>query len=97
MRRLGGPGVGDDRTLPAGFLAEMLAWREQIEEEQPLDAAGVAAWRSRAGARREELTAQLVDAFARGDTQSLAAARRVMNQWRYIDRLFEQLDAPHLG
>lgn len=97
MRRLGGPGVGDDRTLPAGFLAEMLAWREQIEEEQPLDEAGVAAWRSRAGARREELTAQLRDAFARRDADSLTAARRVMNQWRYIDRLFEQLDAPHLG
>jgi molecular chaperone HscB len=97
MRRLGGPGVGDDRSLPAGFLAEMLEWREQLEEEQPLDAARAAEWRARAGARREALSETLRGAFARGDAEALGTARRAMNQWRYIDRLLEQLASPDVG
>ncbi|MCC6426884.1 MAG: DnaJ domain-containing protein [Phycisphaerales bacterium] len=90
---LGGPAASADRTLPAGFLPEMMEIREKIEEaQQSKDQSVLAGWVDWAMQRRarhaEEVTRLLDDGH---DPQRLRQVRHELNAWRYIERLIEQI------
>ncbi|MGP1272850.1 MAG: DnaJ domain-containing protein [Phycisphaerales bacterium] len=96
LRRLGGPGPGEMRDLPASFLAEMMQTRLEIEEAAASgDHAEVARWQAWAARRREKHIASVRAAFATVgnplDREALRAIRLELNTWRYIERLIEQL------
>lgn len=101
LRRLGGPGRDQDRSLPPGFLQEIMALREQIEEELASgDPARADHWDRWARQRRRGHIAEVARLFreylgaadGRGDPSLLAAVRRELNVWRYTERLLEQID-----
>lgn len=94
---LGGPGRGEDKSLPDGFLMEVMEVREGLEEAVASGdgsrRAEVERWADeQRGAHRR----RVADLFARGDGRAEGAAladiRRELNAWRYIERLIEQLD-----
>lgn len=98
LARLGGPGPSDDRSLPDGFLQDMMTTRLEIEEAIASDdRAAVAPWRQWAAEQRKSYIASTAAAFAdlseSPDAPSLAAIRQSLNAWRYIERLIEQLPA----
>lgn len=92
---LGGPGKEQDKSLPPGFLAEMLAQREQIEEEtRTRDPAALARWREWAAASRQRFVEDVTPLFERahaGDRAVLGQIRALLNAWRYVERLREQM------
>jgi curved DNA-binding protein CbpA len=103
VRRLGGPSADQERTLPGVFLAEMMSVREEIETSLlGADAAARAdsrrTWEDWAGKRRREAIADVSGMFsslpaeAAARATALRAIRIRLNQWRYIERLIEQLD-----
>lgn len=101
LARLGGPARDADRSLPDGFLAEMMDVRERIEEARASgDPARLEEWEDWGAARRSEhirAVAALFEEHARsGDPAVLPRVRRVLNVWRYTERLLEHLasDAP---
>lgn len=93
--RLGGSAKENDRTLPEGFLEQMLSVREELESAGTSgDAAShqkLSAW---AEEEREKHIARISSLFREsgGTPASLAAIRRELNAWRYIERMIEQLD-----
>ncbi|MCA9283822.1 MAG: hypothetical protein KDA22_01310 [Phycisphaerales bacterium] len=97
--RLGGAEREEDRTLPDGFLAEMMETRERIETLMQSDGGQarteIEGWA--AAERRgylERLRRVLQEAAGvEGDrrTALLAEGRQQLNAWRYIERLLEQL------
>lgn len=91
---LGGATKEADKSLPDGFLMEMLELRQQMDEE--VGAEGDAArrrWEAWAAERRNERIKRVSELFARGaDADALKAIRTELNAWRYIERLIEQLD-----
>lgn len=92
---LGGPGASQDKSLPEGFLLEMLEARQLMEEELALnEAAARGKWRTWALDRRRGFCTRLAELFGRvpGDPAALAAIRCELNAWRYIERMIEQLD-----
>lgn len=102
LRLLGGPAKERDKSLPEGFLAEMMELRQRIEEE--VESEGEPArerWRSWARQRAREhegRVAAMFEAFERGgDGARLRDIRLELNAWRYIERLMEQLDPRHGG
>ncbi len=94
LELLGGPSASADRTLPAGFLAEMMQVREQIEEASEAgDAAAMGEWKRWASRRRGEHAERVRGLFAAGrDPGTLRAIRHELNAWRYIERLIEQVN-----
>lgn len=98
---LGGASASEDRSLPDGFLMEMMELREQIEAE--LGDGGEAArarWGAFAEARRLEhhsRVASLFEATAASNNRPelLSRVRMELNAWRYTERLIEQLDPGH--
>ncbi len=97
LKVLGGPGKGEDKSLPVGFLVEMLETREQIESALDSgDPAQIARWESWAERERErsiELVSGLFKALDESPgPDSLREIRTRLNAWRYIERLIEQLD-----
>lgn len=102
---LGGPSASQDRSLPDGFLMEMMELRETVEAElgETADAepgAGGdarARWGAFAEARRSEhqrRVASLFEATAASNNRPelLSRVRLELNAWRYTERLIEQLD-----
>ena len=88
---LGGPGK-EDRSLPPGFLMEMMETREQIEAARGSPAER-ARWEAWAVDRRGEYEAEVAALFGRHTEPGvLATIRTTLNAWRYIERLIEQLD-----
>lgn len=95
LRRLGGPSKEADKTLPPGFLMEVMDMREQVEAAVASgDAAARATWIAWSLDQRREMQARANDLFAAADTDptALLQLRVHLNQWRYIERLIEQLD-----
>lgn len=94
LQLLGGASKEQDKSLPEGFLSEMLEARQRMEEE--IEAEGDAArrrWEEWAGERRAEYAARVGGLFQRGsDPETLRAIRVELNAWRYIERLIEQIE-----
>ncbi|HLO40848.1 MAG TPA: iron-sulfur cluster co-chaperone HscB C-terminal domain-containing protein [Phycisphaerales bacterium] len=90
----GGPAASADKSLPPGFLMEMMEIREGIDEvAQSRDEQGLRKWRAWAGEQRAAYAHRVAELFRRPvSTESSAAIRRELNAWRYIERLIEQLD-----
>ncbi|GJQ30393.1 MAG: hypothetical protein HBSAPP03_22770 [Phycisphaerae bacterium] len=92
LRLLGGPEPEADKSLPPGFLMTMMEAREAMEAE--LHTAGREAavrWRAWAKAQRAEIETRVAAMF-REANPPLAAIRRELNAWRYIERLAEQIE-----
>lgn len=97
---LGGPRVSEDKSLPPGFLMEVMSLREEIEEDLASDAvAARAKWGPIAAQRDREYNIR-VSALFRAYLQSqegaadhnlLVKIRSELNAWRYTRRLIEQL------
>jgi len=94
---LGGPSASELKDLPDGFLMEMMTLRQEIEEE--IEADGEAArstWESWASEQRADYMTQINALCSRADSdadsEALREFRVVLNAWRYIERLIEQLD-----
>lgn len=97
LRRLGGPDKSQDKSLPDGFLVEMLEVRELIEEAtRSKDPAELERWQRWAAERRAGHIARVAALFREAGPAPAEAARRAirreLNAWRYAERLIEQLD-----
>jgi hypothetical protein len=95
LLRLGGPSREADRSLPAGFLMEILEVRESLEAAVARkDQDAIATWKRWGMAQRADLAKQTSALFARAieAPSSLQHIRPVLNRWRYIERLIDQLD-----
>ena len=96
LARLGGPSKEADRTLPPDFLMRMMEVQESIDAArqagEPLDD-----WHAWADKERESIIAAVGGRFRAlsdpPDPESLRDIRVHLNQWRYIERIIEQLDA----
>lgn len=96
---LGGPASDQDKSLPSGFLAQMMEVREEMESALASGDAGerarLEAW---ANDRRDQHIATVRTLFETASQMSGAAAdpliaiRRELNAWRYIERMIEQLE-----
>jgi DnaJ-domain-containing protein 1 len=93
LTHLGGPTANQERALPPGFLQEMLDVRERLDADLDADPAGARPrWRAWAQARRETHVAALRGLFSRTPAP-LRDIRLILNQWRYVERMLEQIDA----
>jgi len=102
LEMLGGPTKEQDKTLPPDFLMEMMETREEIESVIALkDRAAIARWNAWAHERRDELTREVGEMFARLSASPAHAELREirvrLNVWRYIERLVEQLQPDYHG
>lgn len=101
---LGGAAANADRLLPAGFLMEMMAKREELQAVQEAgDVKAIEAFEAWAKEQREGYIRQVTPMFAEvsgdgrdGDQRAdpgalLVQIRQVLNAWRYIERMMEQL------
>jgi len=105
LAALGGPGREADRSLPDGFLAQIMAVREELEEAVAAkDEAASSRLGDWANERRKHHIGAVGEAFAAltcppppptptPPTGDLRAIRRELNAWRYIERMLEQLRA----
>jgi len=90
----GGAAKEVDKSLPAGFLMEMMRTREEIEDALgSKDAARVRAWREWALAQRAGYVERVSRLFREGGSHNLVEVRKHLNAWRYVERLIEQMDA----
>ncbi len=97
LARLGGPTRESDRSLPDGFLAGMMAVREEVESDLAMGGDEARRrWEAWARDRRSEYERRAAEAFAGlGDPPAAAGLRAIrseLNAWRYVERLIEQLD-----
>ena len=92
---LGGPNKEADRSLPDGFLMDIMETRQQIEAELG-DSEARERWTAWAEGQRsayiERVGAQFAALGDPPEASELAAVRTTLNAWRYIERLVEQLD-----
>ena len=85
---LGGPTKDQDKSLPEGFLEEMVTLREELAEAQESgERPKIEQIRADAQRNRQIHLDQIRNLFAAGD---LAPIRREINALRYIHRLLEQ-------
>lgn len=95
LAKLGGASKEQDRSLPAGFLMEMMETRQEIEAAAG-DPARTAHWRAWASEQRAGYQARIGVLFERACSAPtpdvLLAIRTELNAWRYIERLIEQLE-----
>lgn len=103
LRRLGGPAADQEKTLPPGFLAQMMSVREEVEagleEADPgRRTARRKHWENWARGEQEAAIRDIASLFASLEVDAalraatLRAIRVRLNSWRYIERLMEQLD-----
>ncbi len=103
LARLGGPGAAEDKSLPDGFLMEIMETRSEIEQEltddpSPQTRAKWQAWAEQQRRQYADRVSALFDRAAPGadpDPAALREIRTLLNAWRYIERLIEQLDPDH--
>jgi molecular chaperone HscB len=97
LLRLGGPSKESDRSLPVGFLPEIMEVRESAEQARALgDRGTLGRWEDWAERKREGYIRSVGERFAglppRPSPADLKALRVELNAWRYIERMIEQLD-----
>jgi molecular chaperone HscB len=93
---LGGPAKEQDKSLPGGFLIEMMQVREDMESvlasDGPAERSRLEQW---AQSRRDEYSqhvgALFENALRAPEAETLREIRRTLNAWRYIERMIEQL------
>lgn len=101
--RLGGPAPEDDRSLPDDFLMEMMEVRDRLESARSSgDAAERQALEDWARDERAGYRDQIAALFAPHDasdgepaplpSDAASEIRQLLNAWRYIERMIEQLD-----
>jgi molecular chaperone HscB len=94
---LGGPSKESDRSLPDGFLMEMMEVREQMEAAAAArDAAALERWRNWAEDQRIGYARSVGELFKQVERDGprpeiLKAIRTRLNAWRYIERMLEQI------
>lgn len=90
----GGPSKEADKALPENFLLQMMETREQIEDALAThDADRVLEWKKWALDERASYVARVGGLFRDQSPSALNEIRRMLNAWRYIERLNEQLNA----
>jgi len=94
---LGGPAAADCKDLPDGFLMEMMTKRQTIEEEiESGESDSRANWEQWARSERQQYSDQALGLFEANTPETtgegLTQIRVLLNAWRYIERLIEQLD-----
>ena len=91
---LGGPPKEQNKSLPPGFLMEIMETREAIEAAVASgDQAEREKWQRWAREQRLSYRDQVAKLFEAGsDADNLGQVRTQLNAWRYIERLIEQLD-----
>lgn len=100
LMRLGGPEASKERSLPEGFLMEMMGVRERVEQELAGEGGSAQreAWERWSREQREEASRVVGELFGRaereagGAKETLREIRVRLNAWRYIERLIEQLE-----
>jgi len=93
---LGGPAKEQDKSLPDGFLMDILDVRQRMEEAQASgDDAELRKFETWANQQRSEYISQLTSLFeaaaASPDPDLLRQIRQLLNAWRYIERMREQV------
>lgn len=87
---LGSPAKDADKSLPPGFLMEIMETREALDAAlASKDAAELERLKAWATTERQNYIQTVAAAFAEGDTKNL---RTTLNAWRYIERMLEQTD-----
>jgi len=99
LKRLGGPGEKDDKSLPPELLMEYMEQREALDEAKAGgDVKGVEAARAWAEEKRAEHVRACERMFAEAleepipRPETLRAIRVELNAWRYAERMLEQID-----
>lgn len=95
--RLGGPTREQHRSLPEGFLVEIMEIRERAEEARmsrdPGARSEVERWAIDQRRMYDERVAAMFDGLGPSPgIDGLRAIRVELNGWRYIERMIEQLD-----
>lgn len=95
LARFGDSGKDRDKSLPEGFLQEVMAVRMEIECGAR-DPESIARWRRWAEEERARHIAKVQDMFGSSGAAPapavLVCIRRELNAWRYIERLIEQIE-----
>ncbi len=101
---LGGPAKDQDKSLPPGFLLEIMEVREQVESAAAFhDKAELSKWKAWAADQRRDYEKRVADFFDQaqqaGDknADALKEVRATLNAWRYIERLAEQIEPSKLS
>jgi len=89
---------GEDKSLPDGFLIEIMDVRMELEEAfAEGNPERIAHWRLWADDRRKEWIETISGLFHRltgsRDAETLSEIKRSLNAWRYIERMIEQAGA----
>ncbi len=92
---MGGPSKEADRSLPPGFLMDMMETREAIEAAAKAeDPSTLQHWRQWAESQRAQYSLDVSELFRalppKPSPANLAAIRTCLNAWRYVERLIEQ-------
>lgn len=92
--RLGGPAREAEKSLPDGFLMEIMELREELELAQGAgDPAALAPHRERAERERRARLERVRAMFSGNiDDSTLRDIRVELNAWRYLERMLEQID-----
>jgi molecular chaperone HscB len=99
---LGGPAKEQDKSLPDGFLMDILDVRQRLEEAQASrDEAELRKFEQWADEQRSHYISQLIPLFDEASAKPapapapapgvLRAIRQILNAWRYIERMREQV------
>lgn len=93
---LGGSTKEQDRSLPAGLLAEMMEVRGEMESAGQEDRRRWEQWAEQRRAEHEQRVGALFASVARegASADRLRAIRLELNAWRYIERMLEQVSGP---
>lgn len=97
LRVLGGSAKETDKSLPDGFLMEIMEIREAVDIALAGgDAAQRAHWQAWTQNQRQHYIDKVAEQFRALSTPpaplALRDIRKTLNAWRYIERLLEQLD-----
>jgi molecular chaperone HscB len=94
LAQRGGPGKGDDKSLPSDLLMEVMEVRESMEQAiADDDQAKLAELRQWAEQRQTAHLEKIAELFASGDdpVETGKAVRLELNALRYAERMLEQM------
>jgi molecular chaperone HscB len=101
LRLLGGPSKEQDKSLPDGFLMEMMDVRQAMDQamqsNDPVERKRFEDWAQQQRDHHRQAVSRLFTQLQRHPSSSmpkelLSEIRLNLNAWRYIERMIEQLD-----